>query len=88
MHATFHIGSSLIMVSDAVHAAPQTYSGFSLSIAADDAASGEKMFTALSEGGEVRMPWQATFWTSGFGMVTDKFGLPWMVNVADAEAEA
>jgi|SRR5580692_11399703 PhnB protein len=88
MHATFRIGSSVIMVSDGVHAAPQTYSGFSLSIAADDAASGRKMFDALSEGGEVRMPWQATFWTSGFGMVTDKFGLPWMVNVADADTEA
>jgi PhnB protein len=43
------------------------------------------MFAALSEGGSVRMPWQATFWTSGFGMVSDKFGMPWMVNVADTE---
>jgi PhnB protein len=85
MHATFRIGSSLIMVSDGVHAEPQVYSGFSLSISVEDSVQAEKLFTALSEGGSVRMPWQATFWTSGFGMVSDKFGIPWMVTVSDEE---
>ncbi|CAN7245409.1 VOC family protein [Caballeronia sp. LjRoot31] len=83
MHATFRIGASLIMASDGVNAAPQVFSGFSISISADDLASGEKMFTALSEGGDVRMAWQRTFWTSGFGMVCDRFGIPWMVTVMD-----
>jgi PhnB protein len=41
------------------------------------------MFDALSVGGDVRMPWQPTFWSSGFGMVSDRFGMPWMVNVMD-----
>ena len=41
------------------------------------------MFDALSVGGDVRMAWQPTFWTSGFGMVSDKFGMPWMVTVMD-----
>ena len=83
MHATFRIGSSLIMASDGVNATPQVFSGFSISIAADDVESGQKMFTALSEGGDVRMAWQRTFWTSGFGMVSDRFGIPWMVTVMD-----
>jgi PhnB protein len=83
MHATFAIGSSVIMASDGVHNAPQAYAGFSVSIIADDVESGEKMFAALSKGGDVRMPWQPTFWTSGFGMVSDKFGMPWMVAVDD-----
>ncbi|CAN7256664.1 VOC family protein [Caballeronia sp. dw_19] len=83
MHATFRIGASLIMASDGVNAAPQVFSGFSISISADDLASGEKMFTALSDGGDVRMAWQRTFWTSGFGMVCDRFGIPWMVTVMD-----
>ena len=83
MHATFRIGSSLIMASDGVNATPQVFSGFSISIAADDVESGQKMFAALSEGGDIRMAWQRTFWTSGFGMVSDRFGIPWMVTVMD-----
>jgi PhnB protein len=83
MHATFRIGQSLIMASDGVNATPQIFSGFSISIAADDVEAGHKIFTALSDGGVVRMAWQATFWTSGFGMVSDKFGIPWMVTVMD-----
>jgi PhnB protein len=83
MHATFRIGSSVIMASDGVNAERQLFSGFSISIASDDIASGQKMFDALSVGGDVRMAWQPTFWTSGFGMVSDKFGMPWMVTVMD-----
>jgi PhnB protein len=83
MHATFRIGSSIIMASDGVNADRQIFSGFSISIAADDIASGQKMFDALSAGGDVRMAWQPTFWSPGFGMVSDKFGMPWMVTVMD-----
>jgi len=83
MHATFRIGSSLIMASDGVNATPQIFSGFSISIAADDVESGHKMFAALSDGGDIRMAWQPTFWTSGFGMISDRFGIPWMVSVMD-----
>ena len=83
MHATFSIGSSVIMASDGVHNAPQSYSGFSVSVIADTVESGETMFASLSKGGDVRMPWQPTFWTRGFGMVSDKFGMPWMVAVDD-----
>jgi len=83
MHATFRIGPSVIMASDGVDAAPQVFSGFSISIAADDIESGQGMFDALRVGGDVRRAWQPTFWTSGFGMVFDRFGMPWMVTVMD-----
>lgn len=43
---------------------------------------GKRVFSALGEGGIVRKPLIKTFWTSSFGMLTDKFGVPWMVNVA------
>jgi len=85
------------MVSDGVHvASPHTYSGISLSIAADDRpASGEKMvFTvqALILSRRIScLPWQSTFWTSGFGIVTRQKisrACPWMVNVGTRTAEA
>ena len=83
MHAAIKLGSTIWMASDG-HCDPQaTFSGFSLSLTADDAASAEKYFNALAEGGSVTMPWQATFWSKGFGMVVDRFGLGWMVTVPE-----
>lgn len=46
----------------------------------DSAEEGARIFQALAEGGQVRMPYEATFWAVGFGMVTDRFGTPWMIN--------
>lgn len=54
--------------------------GFQVSIGVESVAEGERIFRALSEGGQVQMPWAETFWAKGFGMVTDRFGTPWMVN--------
>jgi len=54
-----------------------------ISIADDDVESGQRMFDALSIGGDVLMARQPTFWTSGFGMVSDSFEMPWMVTVMD-----
>ena len=83
MHATIKLGSTNWMASDG-HCDPQaTFSGFSLSLTADNAESGEKYFNALADGGSVTMPWQATFWSKGFGMVVDRFGLGWMVTVPE-----
>jgi PhnB protein len=89
MHATLQIGDSILMMSDGnIAEEPKRHSGFSLSIPVETAAEGEKLFDALAEGGQIAMPYQKTFWTEGFGMLTDKFGIPWMVNVAHAEREA
>lgn len=79
MHASFRIGESRVMASDdcTLQAKP---GGFSLSIAASDVAQGEQLFKALADGGKVTMPFGKTFWSPGFGMLTDRFGIGWMVN--------
>ena len=82
MHASLKIGESTVHVSDGGHpdiAGP--FKGCSLSLSVKDAAEGQSRFNALGEGGKVVMPFQKTFWTEGFGMLTDRFGVPWMVNV-------
>jgi len=90
MHALFSLGSNAIMVSDGQFGQPpKDYHGFTLSISASDAQSGQRTFDMLSEGGTVLTPWQSTFFTSGFGMLRDRFGVPWLINVvspADAGA--
>ncbi|SAK41885.1 3-demethylubiquinone-9 3-methyltransferase [Caballeronia temeraria] len=88
MHAVFVGGGNAIMVSDGRYGQPRKeYSGFTLSITTNDAQSGERVFNMLAEGGNVLTPWQSTFWTQGFGMLTDRFGVPWLINVVH-ESEA
>ena len=80
MHTSLAVGDQVIMGADAPpdrYKAPQ---GLQVSIGLTDATEGERMFTALAEGGTVQMPYQKTFWSSGFGMLVDRFGTPWMVN--------
>ncbi|GLQ52302.1 VOC family metalloprotein YjdN [Dyella flava] len=85
MHAALLIGSTHVLMSDGTGDDESTsHSGFSLSVTADDVASGEKYFNALAQEGKISMPFQKTFWTEGFGMLVDKFGVPWMVNVRQA----
>ena len=85
MHAMFSLGSSEVMVSDGQFGQPpKEYHGFTFSIAADDAESGERTFNILSEGGTVITPWQSTFFTARFGMLKDRFGVPWLINVVNA----
>jgi PhnB protein len=80
MHASLKIGDSTLLASDG-DGKPTAYSGFSISLSAKDATEGRRLFDALSQGGSVTMPFEKTFWTEGFGMLTDRFGVPWMVNV-------
>jgi PhnB protein len=82
MHATLEARGKQIMASDLPPGmAFEGYKGFSLSVQANDVKEGEQLFKTLSEGGKVTMPYAATFWSPGFGMLEDKFGVPWMVNV-------
>jgi PhnB protein len=57
------------------------FQGFSLSLSVGSEAEAERAFAALSNGGQVRMPLTKTFWSPCFGMVTDRFGVGWMVTV-------
>jgi len=80
MHASFTVGESTLMASDGCPG-EMAFQGFSLSIAVRDEAAAHRAFDALAEGGEVRMPLTKTFWSPCFGMVADRFGLGWMINV-------
>jgi PhnB protein len=82
MHATFNAGETRFMASDGMPGQPAgNYAGFQLSVnIRKDPAKARQVFEALSQGGKVQMPLQQTFWAVQFGMLTDKFGVPWMVN--------
>jgi PhnB protein len=82
MHATLRIGGAVLMASDGMAAGALDFKGFSLSIDAADAAGADRMFNALAVGGKVTMPLAKTFWSPYFGMVTDRFGVGWMVSTA------
>ncbi|MEM5423182.1 VOC family protein [Paraburkholderia sp. BR14263] len=81
MHATLQIGDAQIMVSDGgCMTQNDKFLGFGVSLTGSDLATAERYFNALAKGGTVTMPFQKTFWSPGFGMLTDKFGVPWMVS--------
>ena len=82
MHMSLRIGAATLMASDGSCVGKPNFEGFSLSIAADDAAQAERLFAALAEGGQVQMPLAKTFFASRFGMVADRFGVGWMILVA------
>lgn len=84
MHAIFTIGDSMLMCSDGdCRNTSGTHSGYALSLNPATVDEGKKLFDALAEDGNVTMPFQKTFWALGFGMVKDRFGVQWMVNVED-----
>ena len=78
MHVTMKVGEFVLMGSDDMnYVVPQ---GMSVSISPKTPADAERIFNALAEQGEVGMPFQKTFWSPGFGMTVDRFGIPWIVN--------
>jgi PhnB protein len=81
MHTTLDLGGgALLMGSDSP---PQYYKppqGIKVTVSIDDTAEAERVFNALAKGGNIEMPLQETFWAHRFGMCTDRFGIPWMVN--------
>ena len=81
MHTTFRIGGSTLMASDGCEAG-SSFAGFTLSLAVPTEAEADRAFAALAEGGKVTMPLTKTFWAPRFGMLTDRFGMGWMVSVA------
>ena len=81
MHAAFKVGETTLMADDGMGPEKAEFKGFTLSINVPDDAEAKRVFAALGDGGSVQMPLMKTFWTSSWGMLTDKFGVPWMVNV-------
>ena len=82
MHAALRIGDATILASDGRNQGKPSFQGFSLSVTAASEAEADRVFAALSEGGEVQMPLAKTFFSPRFGMVADRFGVAWMVLVA------
>ena len=82
MHSNFEAEGARFMASDAMPGSPAPqYGGFSMSVYIQkDKARAQKVFDALAKGGKVTMPFAPPFWGGTFGMLTDKFGVPWMVS--------
>ena len=81
MHAYMTIGETGVMVSDGRNTGKPKFEGFNLSIATKTAAEADKLFNTLLDGGKVTMPQAKTFFSERFGMLTDKFGINWMILV-------
>ena len=80
-HANLKIAGSDIMMSDGAQSGNTGYSGFTLVLDTQDVNEGKRWFDSLGAEGQIEMAWQETFWAHGFGKVTDRYGLPWMINV-------
>ena len=80
MYARFQIGNTTIMASDDCTGHPK-FQGFALGLSVIDPPAAERLFSVLSEGGQVQMPLAKTFWSPLFGMVVDRFGVSWMISV-------
>ncbi len=81
MHASLRIGTTQMSMSDGMCGGKPSFAGFSLSVLVKDNAEAERVFAALGDGGAVTMPLAQTFFAPSFGMVTDRFGVGWMVMV-------
>jgi len=86
MHAQFRIGETVIMASDGRASGKPKFEGTSLSITLPTEEEAQRTFDALAKGGEVEMSMAKTFFSPRFGMVTDRFGLMWMVLTAMKDA--
>jgi PhnB protein len=87
IHAALAIGPAMLMLSDSMPGQPVVAGGSThVSLDFDTAAAMQKAFDGLAAGGRVTLPVQDTFWGSKFGMVTDKFGVRWMLNAGEREA--
>jgi PhnB protein len=80
MHARVTIDGEVLMASDAHPGGFNKPQGFAVSLQVEDPADAERRFKALADGGSINMPFGKTFFSKGFGMCVDKFGIPWMVN--------
>ena len=81
MHSAFHVGEAIVLASDGMASGETKFQGVSLALSVPDAATAERFFGALSDGGNVQQPLIQTFFSPSFGMVADRFGVNWMIMV-------
>jgi PhnB protein len=84
LHARLSVGEQVLMGSDAPPDRYEQPKGFSVALQIKNQADAERIYHALAESGTVQMALQQTFWAVRFGMLVDKFGIPWMVNCEGA----
>jgi PhnB protein len=84
MHCELKIGDAVLYMSDDLAANSPAMEGCSVMISLPTAAEGKAAFDKLAKGGTIRMPWEPTFWSAGFGTLTDCFGIRWMVGADEA----
>jgi PhnB protein len=82
MHCSFRIGETTMMASDGNSADKPSFEGFSLGLHVSSEAEASRAFNALADGGKIKMPLAKTFWSPLFGMLEDRFGIGWMINLA------
>ena len=80
MHGSVRVGGKMLEGADAPPERYEEPRGFSLSLNVPNATEAERLFEKLGKGGEVVYPMAKTFWSERFGMVVDRFGIPWMIN--------
>ena len=82
IHARLDLGEQFLLGCDTPPDRYQAPQGFNVMVAVEQPDEAERIFRALADNGTVTMPFQETFWAKRFGMCTDRFGIPWMVNCA------
>jgi PhnB protein len=85
IHARLAIGDKLLMGSDAPADRFRPMQGFMVTLGIDDPAEAERVYNAFADGGTVNMPLTETFWARKFGMLTDRYGTPWMINCENSK---
>jgi PhnB protein len=80
VHATLELDGMSLMGADVPPESYATPQGFAVVLHVDDVDRGRELFSALSEGGTLRMPFQKTFWSPGYGLLVDRYGVPWEIN--------
>jgi PhnB protein len=87
MHGNLTIGDQVLMGGDVSPDRYEEPKGFSLSLQIKDVTEAERVFQELSKDGNVVMPLEKTFWAARFGMVVDRFGIPWLINCEASDAD-
>jgi PhnB protein len=88
MHVCLTVGDQLLMASDTLPQSPyEGIKGCSISLQVDNVPEAERLYAALSAQGSVQMELQQTFWATRFAMLTDRFGVSWMINCAVSEMD-
>ncbi len=80
LHATLAVGQSTLTGTDVLIEQYEKPQGFSVLLGIAEPEEAKRLFHVLAEKGSIRMPYQKTFWSSGFGVLVDRFGIPWEIN--------